>query len=196
MTNAPFGFQPIRTVDGGAIRTTQYRVAVSGNTHGIFIGDFVRLNPSGLGVIRVSGNAAPDTRVLGACTAVYDTNMKPMTHSQPTRGPFLPASTAGYVDVADSASITYIIQGDGSAAESIVGQFVTLTAASLGNTATGISVMQVRVASADTSTKFLQVVGVSPNEERGLGSVNNQDAWGNTSIDLEVRVALHNFLTS
>lgn len=197
MSDAPFGLAAIRNRDGGALRTKLYRVTATGNTHGIFIGDPVGLNGSGLGIVRVSSNAIATTKILGAVSEVFDENGRPLTFSQPTRGPFLPASTAGWAAVYDSQATSFIIQADASCAETIVGQYVSLTAVSqAGNTAAGTSKIQARVASADTSVKMLQVIGIAPNEQRGLGSFALNSGWGNTQIDLEVRIALHTFTSA
>ena len=194
MTDTPYGLQAIRNkAAGNTLRTKLYRVTASGNTQGIFINDPVRFNSAGLGVIRLSSNAAANTRCLGVVAEVFDENGRPLTFSQPGRGPFLPASTAGWAAVYDSQQVTFMCQADASAAETLVGQYVSLTAATNGNTAAGTSVMQIRAASADTSVKTFQVLGLAPTEARGLGSVANNAAWGNAYIDLEVRIALHSY---
>ena len=197
MTDAPYGLQAIRNkAAGNTLRTKLYRVTASGNTQGIFINDPVRFNSAGLGVIRLSSNAAANTRCLGVVAEVFDENGRPLTFSQPGRGPFLPASTAGWAAVYDSQQVTFMCQADASAAETLVGQYVSLTAATNGNTAAGTSVMQIRAASADTSVKTFQVLGLAPTEARGLGSVANNAAWGNAYIDLEVRIALHSYTST
>lgn len=197
MTDAPYGLQAIRNkAAGNTLRTKLYRVTASGNTQGIFINDPVRFNSAGLGVIRLSSNAAANTRCLGVVAEVFDENGRPLTFSQPGRGPFLPASTAGWAAVYDSQQVTFMCQADASAAETLVGQYVSLTAATNGNTAAGTSVMQIRAASADTSVKTFQVLGLAPTEARGLGTVANNAAWGNAFIDLEVRIALHSYTST
>lgn len=197
MTDAPFGLQAIRNLAGGQLRTRVYRVTATGNVTGIFINDPVQLNTSGLGIARVRSTAAATARMLGAVQELFDDNGRPLTFSQPTRGPFLPAGQSGWAAVHDSQMTTFIVQADASAAESLIGQYVTLTAATQGgNTASGVSNMQVRVASADTSIKFLQVIGISPTEQRGLGTFALNGAWGNAFVDLEVRVAVHNFTST
>jgi hypothetical protein len=193
MTDAPFGLQALRNREGGSmLRTKLYRVTATGNTHGIFIGDPVGFNGSGLGIVRVSSNAAATAKILGGVSELFDDNGRPLTFSLPTRGPFLPASTAGWAAVHDAQGTSFIIQADASCAETVVGQYVSLTASSnAGNTASGVSKIMARVASADTSVKMLQVIGISPTEQRGLGSFAGNAGWGNSFIDLEVRVALH-----
>lgn len=197
MTDAPFGLQAIRNIAGGQLRTRVYRVTATGNTHGIFINDPVLFNPNGLGIARLSANAIATTRCLGAVAEVFNDSGRPLTFSQPTNGPFLPASTAGWAAVHDSQMTTFIVQCDASAAETLVGKYVTLTAVSqAGNTAAGVSLISVKAASADTSVKTFQVIGMSPTEQKGLGSFAVASAWGNTFIDLEVRIALHSYTSS
>jgi len=197
MTDAPYGMRPIRNMAGGGQRQRVYRVTATGNVTGIFAGDPVGFNSSGLGISRIRSTAAATTRVLGAVTEMWDDNGRPLTFNLPTRGPFLPGGVAGWAAVADGREVTFMIQADASAAESLIGQYVTLTAVSQGgNTASGQSIIQAKISSADTSVKFLQVVGLAPTEQRGLGSFALNSAWGNTAIDLEVRIALHSFTNS
>lgn len=197
MSNAPFGLAPVRNLAGAqALRTRLYRVTASGNIAGLFIGDPVRFNTLGTGIVRYATSAAANTRCLGVVAEMFDDNGRPLTFNLPTRGPFLPASTSGWAAVYDSQQVTFICQADASAAETLVGQYVSLTATSNGgNTAAGTSIIQLAIGTADTSVKTFQVLGVAPTESRGLGSVANSSAWGNTHIDLEVRIALHS-LTS
>gem|GEM_PF-6753173 len=106
MTDAPYGLQAIRNkAAGNTLRTKLYRVTATGNTQGLFINDPVRFNSAGLGVIRLSSNAAANTRCLGVVSELFDENGRPLTFSQPGRGPFLPASTAGWAAVYDSQQI-------------------------------------------------------------------------------------------
>lgn len=198
MTDGPFGLAPCRNLTGGQNRTRVYRVTATGNTHGIFINDPVRLNTAnGLGIARVSANAAANTRLLGVVAEMFDDNGRPLTFNLPTRGPFLPAGTSGWAAVYDSQSTTFIIQADASAAETLIGRYVSLTAVSnAGNTASGVSLIQAAVGLADTSVKMLQVIGIAPTEQRGLGSFASNAAWGNTAVDLEVRIALHAFTST
>ena len=169
--NAPFGFRPTRHKTGGQIHTTRYVVTASGNAAGIAIGDAVRRNPNGVGVIKVSGDVVPTTQVLGAVVALYDSNNRPQTFSQPTRGPALPASTAGYADVVDDPHVVFVVQSDATALPSHIGQYVSLTAANTYNTAAGTSNMAVRIATVDTSVRQCQIVGFFGGDKDNLGAV-------------------------
>jgi len=195
MTDAPFGFQAIRNLAGGQPRARVYRVTATGNQTGIAVGDPVELNGAGLGIARLSAASIVTRRCLGVISELYNDSGRPLTFSQPTNGPFLPAAVAGWATVYDSQATTFIIQCDASAAETMVGKYVSLTGNAI-NTAAGTSQMMVKVASADTSVKAFQVIGISPTERLGLGSYGQASAWGNAGIDVEVRIALHAFTSS
>ena len=189
------GFQPARHLNGGQIRSRRYFVSTT--VQAIAIGDAVRFNPNGDGIIALSGDATPIVPVLGAVVALYDTNNKPLTFSQPTRGPYLPASTGGFADVVDDPGVTFIVQCDGTVQPNHIGRFVSVTAAvNVLNTAAGTSQMQVEIGTVDTSVRQFQIIGIAPNEEAGLGSILNRGAFdvgGGVNTDVEVRIATHTF---
>lgn len=196
-TDNRMGFQPARHLTGGQIRT--HRHFVSSTARSIAIGDAVRLNPSGEGVIPLSGDATPVTPVLGVAVALYDSNNKPLTFSQPTRGPYLPALTGGFVDVCDDPEVTFIVQADASVDQNDIGKFVSVTAAvDVLNTAAGTSKMQVKMSTVDTSVRQFQILGIAPNEDGGLGSILNRGVLGSATAggnytDVEVRIAAHTY---
>jgi hypothetical protein len=189
------GFQPARHLNGGQIRSRRYFVSTTARS--IAIGDAVRFNPNGDGIIALSGDATPIVPVLGAVVALYDTNNKPLTFSQPTRGPYLPALAGGFADVVDDPGVTFIVQCDGTVQPNHVGRFVSVTAAvNVVNTAAGTSNMQVEIGTVDTSVRQFQIIGIAPNEDAGLGSILNRgafDAGGGANTDVEVRIATHTF---
>lgn len=191
------GFQPARHLTGGQIRSR--RMFVSATAQAIAIGDAVRLNPSGEGIIPLSADATPVTPVIGIVGALYDSNNKPLTFSQPTRGPYLPALTGGFADVFDDPEITFIVQADASVDQNDIGKFVSVTAAvNVLNTAAGTSRMQVKMSTVDTSVRQFQILGIAPNEEGGLGSILNRGVLGSATAggantDVEVRIAAHTY---
>jgi hypothetical protein len=194
-TDNRMGFQPARHLTGGQIRTRRYFVSTTAQA--IAIGDAVRFNPNGDGVVAISGDSTPVVPVLGAVVACYDTNNKPLTFSQPTRGPYLQATVGGFVDVVDDPNVTFIVQCDGTVQPNHVGRFVSVTAAvNVLNTAAGTSQMQVRISTVDTSVRQFQIIGIAPNEDAGLGSILNRGAFdvgGGVNTDVEVRIAAHAF---
>lgn len=192
-TDNRMGFQPARHLTGGQIRTRRMFVAASAQA--IAIGDAVRLNPNGEGIIALSADATPVTPVIGVAVALYDSNNKPLTFSQPTRGPFLPANTGGFADVVDDQNVTFVVQADATVTQNDIGKFVSVTAAvNVLNTAAGTSKMQVKMSTVDTSVRQFQILGIAPNEDAGLGSILNRgalDAGGGANTDVEVRIAAH-----
>jgi hypothetical protein len=176
-TNAPFGLRPARHLAGGQVRTKRYTVTNSGAVALIAIGSPVRHNPNGDGIAIVSSDVAKDVPILGAVTALYDANGRPMTFSQPTRGPYLPPSGSntsgvyGYADVADDPNTVFIAQIDATVLAGDFGKFCTGTCATTGvNTAAGTSVMLLKRSTIDTSVAQYQVLGIAHNESTGFGT--------------------------
>lgn len=194
-TDNRMGFQPARHLTGGQIRTR--RMFVSATARSIAVGDAVRLNPSGEGIIALSADATPVTPVIGVVAALYDTSNKPLTFSQPNRGPYLPALTGGFADVVDDPEVTFIVQADASVDQNDIGKFVSVTAAvDVVNTAAGTSKMQVKMSTVDTSVRQFQILGIAPNESAGLGTILNRGVLGSgtgggANTDVEVRIAAH-----
>lgn len=195
-TNSPFGLRPARHLTGGQIRTKRYTVTASGNVNGIAIGDAVRHNTAGDGIARVSGDVTKLIPILGAVTALYDSNNRPLTHSQPTRGPYLLAAVAGFADVADDPQTVFVIQADATVAAGDFGKFVTISGLTAGgvNTAAGTSTMQAKWSSIDTSVAQLQILGVAKNEDTQFGTSNlegNLNTVASLNANVEVLIANH-----
>lgn len=188
------GFVPARHLGGGYIRSHRHFVPATAAAV-IAIGDVVRPNPNGEGVIVLSADATPVTPALGVVVACYDTNNKPLTFSLPTRGPSLAGSTGGFVDVVDDPNVTFVVQADTTVTNNDIFKFVSLTAATnVYNTAAGTSKMQVKMSTVDTSVRQFQIIGIAPNESAGLGSILNRgalDAGGGANTDVEVVIAAH-----
>lgn len=194
------GFRPARHLGGGMVRSKRYPVYGSGAPHGVAIGHAVRFNPNGDGVTPVSGDVTPVTPGLGAVVACYDSNNRPFTHSQPTRGPAIAPTGAvtgntivGYVDVIDDPNVSFIVQADATVLSVHHGQFVSITAANGDyNTAAGTSKMQIKMSTVDTSVRMFQIVGWAPDEQAGLGTVLGAGAGeGQTNANVEVVFAAH-----
>jgi hypothetical protein len=191
------GLRPARHLGGGQIRTQLMQITASGNAAGIFVGDVVALNGGGLGIIKVSGdNNVATTLPVGVVTNLYDENNRPLTFSQPTRGPFLPGSTAGFADVVTDPMVTFVVQADASSSPDDIGKYAWVSAPVGGFTAAGTSNMQLQIASVDTSIKPLKIIGISPIEgdRLGLSSPIGIGAGG-TNQDLEVLFVRHFYRT-
>lgn len=195
-TNNPRGFVEFRHLNGHVSPRTQwYRVKADGasGAHQKFPGDPVEL-VSGQTVARIPAAAtAAGLPILGVIRACYNSDRRPLTFNQPsTGGPFLPASTAGWVEVNIDPFQTYLVNTDATVDSTLIGQFVDVTAGSA-NTAAGRSGMSIEVATGTNTaaaTVPFQVIGIGPNNLDGIiGGENNQDVeviiarhiWANTN---------------
>ncbi len=158
---APFGFKPSRSQNGNFNPATRRYHCDLG---AVFPGDPVTL-VSGLNV------AVPTTvqAVLGIVAQCLDSNQKPLVFSQPTRGPFLPSGTAGFVDVYTDPSNIYWVATAATADGTHVGLWASVTALGSGtaNNRAGRSPRGVQLANAAATAataeglKF-KIIGPSP----------------------------------
>jgi hypothetical protein len=161
------GFRPSRN-QGGNSHLTSKRYKVDGNNAIIMIGDAVTLT-SGKAAIYATAQAA---NYLGIVRACYDANGKPFTHVQPGRGPYMPASTGGYVDVWDDPDMRLLVEIDEEVSGANVG-FLAEVNVTAGVTATGISRQHLcQITAASGNTPF-RIVGLSPEEIDGAGGSGN-----------------------
>lgn len=185
----PRGFVPCRKLGGHvSFATREYQVSANNPTQ-IFPGDPVYLTSDGnVRRVKTSGVAtANGFAVLGIVRGVKNTNRRPLTHSQPTQGPFLPASTAGFVDVIDDPDVTYIVNCDASLLDSNIGSFVSISAGAA-NTAAGISGISIKLSEATASAvgQRFRIVAASPMEGKF-------PLEGIADVDAEVMISDHHF---
>lgn len=168
------GFVPARHLTGGsnAPRTKLYQAAEA-RAHTLAVGDPVVL--SGGFVARQTDASADSTNFLGVIRAVYDTNKRPLTFSQPTRPPYLNVSVAGWVDVIDDPDMTYIVECATSVGPSNIGNTVWVDATAA-NSATGVSQYVVTLTSAAGGNPQWRVIGLAPTDlvTSAAGSPNNR----------------------
>ena len=189
----PRGFVPFRHLGGHvSFQTRRYYVSGSHATR-LFPGDPVKLVDGS--ILRVPTSAvgsALEPPVLGVIARLYNSTGRPLTFNQPTAGPSLDASAAGYADIYDDPDITFIVNSTTSVSANQVGQFVHTTAATA-NTAAGISGFRVETANTTASAvgHRWQIMGVSP--EHRIGLVTEQGFEGVSATDIEVKIADHLF---
>lgn len=189
--NNPRGFVEYRHLGGSVSPATRtYRVKADGasGSHQKFPGDPVVL-VSGDTVARIAVAAtAAALPVLGVVRAVLNSNGRPFTHSAPAGGQFIPASTAGFVEVNIDPFQTYLVNTDATVVSTLVGQYVDATA-NTPNTAAGRSGFSIEVgtgANTAATTVPFQVVSIGGGSIDGIvGGVGNQD--------VEVIIAQHVF---
>lgn len=191
-TDNPRGLVATNTLDGHVVGPSRKFPVSSNNPSAIFPGDPVKLVNGYVRVIDTSTPSAGEPGVLGVVSSLLDSNGKPLTHSQPTKGPFLDASTAGYAEVNVNPDQIYRASTDATAAQSMIGQFVRVSAAAA-NSAAGVSGFLVKLADAtatNTAAHQFMIVGVGSNEEATGGTGDN--AFANNQ-DIEVIISDHIF---
>lgn len=134
---APFGFKPSRNLVGPFDPSTRrFPLQTSGTyaRHPVFIGSPVVFVTAAVGVMQMStvGSAA-EPNVAGIVMQVLDSNQKPLTHSQPTRGPFVLSSAAGFVDIYTNPLNLYWVATDVTANGTHINACVGVTALSSAN---------------------------------------------------------------
>lgn len=168
-SDAPMGLVPVRDTHGrpynGAVN--RYFVASDYGT-ALFVGDPVIVSGSGdadgvPGVERAS--AATNNPILGVIVGVA-----PDPDNLTRR--YIPASTGGYVLVADDPSLLFEIQEDsvgGALAVTDIGMNTNL-ASGTGDTATGLSGFELDSSEVDTTAADqLQIVGLSQKADNEIG---------------------------
>lgn len=146
------GFYPARPYYFDQCRT--YTVNLSNNQQ-LGIGDPVSL-AAGLVVPATAGNN-PDLAGFGVVVGVLDSNGKPLTFSQPTKGPYLTSGQAGQALVLSDANMTFRANYTGSAGNNVVGQLVEVTGMNIPVSATGISQAAVAAAASASTTLLFRV---------------------------------------
>ena len=196
-TNNPRGLVEYRKLGSGHCNTqTRWRRVKADSASGAhqkFAGDPVVL-VSGDTVARIPvAQTAASLPILGVIRAVYNSDKRPLTHNLPSTGNFIPASTAGWVEVNEDPNQTYLCNTDATVVSTYIGQYVELTA-NTPNTAAGRSGFSVEVATGTNTaaaTVPFQIVGLGPENIDGTvaGGDNNQDVeiviynhvWRNTN---------------
>ncbi len=187
------GFVPCRKMGGGAAVTKTFPVSAATND-AYFIGDFVFPGTSGKVKLLKAGTPLA-TRPLGAIIGFLDQNGKPLTHSMPTRGPFLATAVPGYalINVA-TRDQTYVAEFGGNAADANVFGGCKVSAGAP-NTSTGLSGQGLDGTTITTADAQFQVIGLAP--EMFVTNPRSSAAASAASALVEVVVvnpALSNFI--
>lgn len=167
--DAATGLSPVRYVSGapynGAVN--KYYVPSTDST-AIYVGGLVK--PAGSadadGVMSVTGNVATGNAVLGVVVAV-----EPETRDSTI---YRVASTARYVFVADDPNLLFEVQDDAASTPTagIVGNAADLASFTSGSTTTGLSSIEISMASVTASgdgTEDVVIVGLAPRADNTIG---------------------------
>lgn len=167
--NDPRGFEPYRHLNGGAVfRSHKYFVSAN-NASAIFVGDPVVINVGGgIESWRTADASAIGAKrgLLGVVRNVLDSNGRPLTHSQPTKGHFLDASNEGYVEVIDDPDVVFVANASVTATRNIVTHLAPVVFG-VYNSAAGISGAGIDLGNTvvtATGNEPFMVVGIAGNE--------------------------------
>lgn len=167
--DAAHGLRPVR-YQGGAAYTgaaNLYHINATDTTV-TFIGQLVK--PAGSadadGVMSVLGNITTGDRVLGPVVSVKEVTRDSTVHRE--------ALTERYVYVADDPNLLFSIQDDAAATPTaaIVGNVADVASTTSGSTFTGISTMELSMASisaAGDSTEDVTIVGLERRVDNEIG---------------------------
>lgn len=155
------GFVPLRKLGGGYAITKKFPVSASSN-EAYFLGDAVIMSTTGK--VRPLKNGTPlATRPLGVVIGFEDQNGKPLTHSMPTRGPFLASAVEGYALINCDPNQTYVAEFGGNANDASVFAGYKVSAGAP-NTLTGLSGQGLDATAITTSDAQFRVLGLAPEQ--------------------------------
>jgi hypothetical protein len=149
------GFQATRNYSNDACRT--YPVTLSTDQP---LGINAAVAMANGTVVPVTAGQNPALAGLGVVVGLLDSNKKPLTFSQPTRGPYLTSAQTGFAIVLTDPNMTYRVRYEGSAGNDMVGNLVQVSGANGVTVKTGITTQTIKAnVSADNSALF-RVVGL------------------------------------
>tara|TARA_R100000005_G_scaffold96428_2_gene83253 strand:+ start:8066 stop:8650 length:585 start_codon:yes stop_codon:yes gene_type:complete len=159
--DAAFGLRPLAKLGGNynSCGFTTYAVKSGNNSGNIFEGAVVKLGSDGYVV--VAGNS--DTQILGVAGGIEYT----ATDGTPTFSNYFPDTTATLgsqdikIRVYDDPNQLFLIQADGTSAQTSIGMNADVAANANGNTTNGISSGELDSSTLNTTDLMLRVVGVT-----------------------------------
>jgi len=175
--DAPRGLVPRRHKNGAPYSgaCNRYYVA-AGESNNIFIGDPVSLTGAAdaAGIPTVAQSTAGDA-IVGVVVGFENLTSDNLSKT------YRPASTEGYLLVADDPDLEYVIQSDGSYAATNAGLNGDIIVGT-GNTALGTSAVELDQSTvASTNTLALRILGAEIREDNEIGA----------NTDVRVMINLH-----
>ena len=178
--NAAFGLRPLAKLGGNynSCGFTTYAVKSGNNSGNIFEGAVVKLGSDGYVV--VAGNS--DTQILGVAGGIEYT----ATDGTPTFQNYFPDTTATLgsqdikIRVYDDPNQLFLIQADGTSAQTSIGMNADVAGNANGNTTNGISSGELDSSTLNTTDLMLRVVGVDADPD------NNDLASDNANLIVKI----------
>lgn len=146
------GFVPARPYHYDMLRT--YQVSLSTNQQ-LGINDPVALINGLISPVTAGNN--PLRAGFGAVVGLLDANGKPLTFSQPTKGPYLTSGQAGQAIVLSDPNMTFRANYTTSAGNDVVGNLVEVTGMNIPVSATGFSQAAINVSSSASTSLLFRV---------------------------------------
>ncbi len=159
-------------------------VATANNAY--YLNDAVKIEGGTGKAERVTASSATLAGVVIAAYKNVGGQKRPLTHSQPTNGPYLTSGVDGFVEIVSDPRAYFIAAIDTSASAGLTGKFVTVTAGAP-NQRSGLSGMGIKAASAtaaNTSSRTFQIVAVSDFEIAQYGRGVDVPADGGVLVKL------------
>lgn len=175
--DAPFGFRPVQT-DLSAPYSGKLRKYAVANNYGtaLYRGDPVQVTGTGVAdpvdgtYLEYVARAGTSGYVTGVIVAVVGANgvANPMTENTT---PYIPASTGGFVLVADDPYQLFEVQADGSMAVTDLANTADIIFTHSGSTVTGQAAAELDTADIGTGTQLV-IEGFKQSERNDLSSAN------------------------
>ena len=155
------GFVPCRKLGGGTAITKTMSVSAVAN-EAYFLGDPVIMSTTGK--VRPLKAATPlATRPLGVIVGLLDSAGKPLTHSLPTRGPYLTSGAVGYALVNCDPNQTYVAEYGGNVNDAVIFSGCKVSAGAP-STTTGLSGYGLDGTAITTSDAQFRILGLAPDQ--------------------------------
>lgn len=160
--DAPFGFVPVRSMSGNAIRTNKYTIT-STLAENIFSGDLCILTADGV----ITPHTATETNNIGVFAGVsYTASDGSYVYKE-----YWPSGTTATNIVAyvyDDPYIVFKVMSDGSPAQTNIGNCADVVATA-GSTTTGQSKFQLN-STMGTGTATAKIIGLYDSPENAFGA--------------------------
>lgn len=192
--NNPRGFVPVRHLHGRTSFQMTLRPTRGKNHQQLHIGDVVFLDASASkGIQRYHSPASAAAKpVLGVIGAVYDSNRRPTTFSQPTAGPRIAVSTDGFAGVYEDPDIIFAANASATATFQHVGNLVQVRVCAP-NTAAGRSGMGIDIGTTVSGAGHpFKIFQISPLD----GQLDEARVSGAANQDVEVICVHHQWRTA